>query len=90
MPRSAPHHLRMAHPSGMTERLVAAFLLGVALFTPPLLVVFGNGGSVGGVPLLFVYVFGAWIALTAALALIIERAGSDDRPPPDGLSHGGG
>lgn len=66
--------LKMARPSGMTERLVSAFLLGLALFNPPLLAVFGHGGSVGGVPLLYAYLFFAWLAMIAALALIIERA----------------
>lgn len=88
MPRP-PRALRMASPSGMTERLVAAFMLGLTLFTPPLLVVFGHGGTVAGVPVLFVYVFGAWIGLTAALALIIERAEPGEQiAPPDGGPHG--
>lgn len=75
-------NLRLARPSGMSERLVAAFMLGLALFTPPLLAVFSGGGSVAGVPLLFVYVFGAWICLTVALALIIERAPPGEPMPP--------
>lgn len=85
----APHNLRMASPSGMTERLVAAFMFGLTLFTPPLLVVFGNGGTVAGIPVLFVYVFGAWIGLTAALALIMERAEPDERIAPPGPPGGG-
>ncbi|MBF0374431.1 MAG: hypothetical protein HQL39_13590 [Alphaproteobacteria bacterium] len=74
----------MARPSGLTERLGAAFLLGLVLFMPPLLAVFGQGGWVAGIPVAFLYLFGAWIALTLVLALIIERAPPDEAPlPPD-------
>lgn len=82
--------LRIARPSGMRERLVAVFMLGLALFNPPLLAVFGKGGTVGGVPVLFVYLFVAWIGLIVLLAAIIEGHGeegtekSDDLVPRDG------
>lgn len=80
-----PHpSLRLANPTGMAERLVAVFMLGAALFTPPLLAVFSRDGAVAGIPVLFLYVFGAWIGLTAALALIIERAPPDEPPPDQG------
>lgn len=64
-----------------TERLVAAFLLGLALFLPPLLAAFSAVATVAGVPLLYAYLFAAWIALTAMLALIVERAPPDEPPP---------
>lgn len=79
-PPRAPH-LRMASPSGLTERLAAAFLLGLGLFMPPLLAVFGQGGWLAGIPVAFLYLFGAWIVLTLVLALIIERAPPEE--PPD-------
>jgi hypothetical protein len=45
----------------------------VALFTPPLLLLFAKGGRVAGIPVLYLYIFGAWIGLTALLALVVER-----------------
>jgi hypothetical protein len=58
---------------GNRERLVAIFLLGVVLFTPPITTVFGHGGGIAGIPLLYVYMFSAWAGLTALVALIVER-----------------
>jgi hypothetical protein len=56
------------------QRLVAAFLLGVALFNYPLLAVFNRAAGVLGVPVLYAYIFGAWATLIGLLALIVERS----------------
>jgi len=56
-----------------SNRLFAAFLVGVALFTPPMIAIFGHGGSINGIPLLFLYLFGAWAALAAVLAVIVAN-----------------
>jgi hypothetical protein len=55
-------------------RLTALFLLGLALFLPPL-VNLPHGGTVFGVPALFAYLFLAWAGLIAALAWVVERGG---------------
>lgn len=91
MPPSSPSPkpLSLAPARSFNERLIAAFMLGLALFMPPLLAVFARG-SVAGVPVLFLYLFGAWIGLTVALALIIERAGSGVRRPPADPDGNGG
>ena len=60
------------------DRLVGLFALGVVLFNPPTLWIFA-GSTLFGWPLLFVYLFCAWVALTAMIALTVERRGS---PPP--------
>lgn len=60
------------------ERLVALFLLGVALFTPPWLGVFNHPQRILGLPLLYVYLFAAWGLLIALAALVIELAGGDE------------
>jgi hypothetical protein len=61
------------------ERLIALFLLGALLFSPALLALFAREETVAGVPLLFVYVFGAWSALVALLAWLSRGAGA----PPE-------
>lgn len=60
------------------QRLVALFLLGCLLLNFPLLYLFERAVTIGGVPLLFVYVFVAWPALIALAALVVERGDPDD------------
>lgn len=59
------------------ERQVALFLLGVLMLVPPLLIVFDRPVRVGGLPVLYLYLFGAWTALIALTALM-SRAFVDD------------
>lgn len=54
-------------------RLVTAFLFGVLLFNYPVLALFNRASTVFGVPLLYLYIFGAWILLIALLAVVVER-----------------
>lgn len=61
--------------SGLSgQRLIAVFLGGMLLINYPLLALFDRSGSdVAGVPILYVYVFAAWVILIVAMAWIIER-----------------
>jgi hypothetical protein len=59
------------------QRLAALFLLGWLLFNFPLLALFNRGVDVLGIPLLYAYIFGVWLALIVLMALVIERPGSD-------------
>jgi len=54
------------------DRLVGLFALGLLLFNPPTLWLFA-GTTLFGWPLLFVYLFCAWGAVTAMIALTVER-----------------
>jgi hypothetical protein len=63
------------------DRLVGLFALGLVLFNPPTLWMFGRS-TLFGWPLLFVYLFCAWAALTAMIALTVERKRT--RPRVDG------
>ena len=54
------------------QRLIAAFLLGCLMVNYPVLSLFSSGGHVLGVPLLFAYIFSAWLFLIVAIALIVE------------------
>jgi hypothetical protein len=55
------------------KRLIAVFLLGLALLNFPLLAVVEAGPSWFGLPPIFVYLFGVWAGLIVLLALIVER-----------------
>lgn len=59
----------------MGQRLAAIFLLGCALFNYPLLFLFNKNGEAFGIPLLYLYVFGAWTLLIGSTAYVIERMG---------------
>jgi hypothetical protein len=55
------------------QRLVALFLLGCVLFNYPLLSLFSQNGILGGIPILYIYIFTTWLALIGLMALVIER-----------------
>jgi len=55
------------------QRLAALFLLGCLLFNYPLLQLFAQDVAIFGIPLLYGYLFGAWAALIALMALVIKR-----------------
>jgi hypothetical protein len=55
------------------KRLIAVFLLGLALFNFPVLAVVEAGRSWFGLPPLFLYLFGVWAGVIVLLALIVER-----------------
>jgi hypothetical protein len=55
------------------QRLAALFLLGCVLFNYPVLALFNRAASVLGVPVLYAWIFGAWLALIAVMAVVIEK-----------------
>ena len=63
----------MADRAALGQLLAALFLLGWMLFSYPLLSLFNTGGTVAGIPLLYVWLFGVWAALIAAMVFVIER-----------------
>jgi hypothetical protein len=63
----------MIRPTLKGQRLVALFLLGCLLFNYPLLSLFASDLRIWGIPLVYVYLFIAWLALIGAMAMIIER-----------------
>ncbi len=56
-----------------SQRLVALFVLGGLLFSVTLLTLFDRKVMLFGVPLLYAYLFGAWVLLIALMALVVER-----------------
>jgi len=63
----------MFRPIVKGQRLVALFLLGVLLFNYPLLALSSRATQLFGIPLLYVYIFGAWALFIALLAFVVER-----------------
>ena len=56
------------------ERAAALFVLAILLFNPPLLSIFSADVRVFGLPLPYLYLFGAWVLIVALLALHAERS----------------
>ena len=73
----------MTSETRIRERLVAIFLLGLLLLLPPVLLVFNRPDRLLGVPVLYLYVFLAWIALIV-LSAAVARSIPVDRPAGDG------
>ena len=73
----------MNGPDQRSERTVVLALLGAVLFSQPLLGAFDAGAEdmVFGFPVLYLYLFAAWAALIALLALVMETF-KDDAPAP--------
>jgi len=67
--------------SRRSQRLAALFLLGCVLFNYPLMYLFSVDGRIFGIPVLFAYLFGAWAALIALIALVSEKRADGPRPP---------
>jgi hypothetical protein len=57
---------------GTAARIVAVFLLGCLLFGYPLLALFNVPATALGVPVLYLYVFGAWAALILLIAWAVS------------------
>jgi hypothetical protein len=56
-----------------TARLVALAILGCLLFNYPILALFNRPAMVFGIPVLYAWIFGAWLALIALMAHAVER-----------------
>ena len=55
------------------QRLVAVFVVGCVLLCFPMIALFDRPETIGGIPLLYAYVFGVWAVLIVVLALIVGR-----------------
>ena len=56
----------------LTAHLAVVAVVGLVLLLPPILSAFNGGGQVGGIPVIWLYLFGAW-ALTIALVAVLVR-----------------
>jgi len=51
------------------DKSLALFLLGLLLFSPPLVSLFSVDRVIAGIPLLYLYLFAAWGLLIALISL---------------------
>jgi len=63
----------MKKPGRRSARLIALCLLGCLLFNYPVLALFNRPGTFLGVPLLYAWIFGAWVVLIVLMARVVER-----------------
>ncbi len=56
------------------QRLVGLFLLGCLLFSYPLVTIFNVRATLLGIPLLYAYLFAAWMLVIVLVAAIMERS----------------
>ena len=52
------------------KRLIGLFMLGYLLFNYPLISLVNLPALVAGIPLLYAYIFGAWVLIIFLVALI--------------------
>ena len=63
-------------PARVRDAAVLLPVLGLVLVMPPAITLFAAAGAgVGGVPLIVVYVFGTWLGLIVAAAVLSRRLG---------------
>ena len=81
----------MNRPSAIGERSVALFLLGLLLFSPPLMSLFDGLRFVAGIPVLYLYLFCAWAGILVLLRIVTAKATRPraERVPGPGLQTGG-
>lgn len=70
----------MSRPGLIHERLIALFLFGVLLFTPPFISIFNNSQRIFGIPNLYFYLFMAWTLLIVLMAVVIESSDANETP----------
>ena len=61
----------------VSGKLVLLFVVGTLLLNFPVLAIFDRATTVGGVPILYLYLFGLWVAGIAAV-LLLARTPWDD------------
>lgn len=71
---------RAAHDAARILPVAAAILL-----LPPFILIFAAPAAIAGVPLIIVYVFGAWAVIVLAAWLVARRVETPDSAdgPPD-------
>ncbi len=58
--------------------------LGVFLFLTPLPAIFKDPATEGGIPAIFTYIYGIWLALIIVSAYVSSRLLANEKPEPGG------
>ena len=58
---------------GAGERLTLLFVVGALLINFPVLAIFNRDLTVGGIPTLYLYLFGVWAVGIVAVFLLVRR-----------------
>ena len=58
------------------QRLLALFILFLLLFNYPLISTVNRPVLAGGIPLLYLYLFGTWLLMILLLAWVVKRYSS--------------
>jgi hypothetical protein len=56
-----------------TARFICLFLFSYLLFNPPLISLFNSTCMVMGIPLFYLYLFGVWVFVIFAVAMIVRN-----------------
>ena len=74
----------MDRPKADPQRAVDAAIIlpfaAAALLTPPLILIFAAPMTLAGIPLILIYVFGAWAIIIIVAQLLTRRLATPDIP----------
>jgi hypothetical protein len=59
------------------EKLALLFVLGALLLNYPILAIFNRGTTLGGIPVLYIYLFVIWTVGIAAVFVLVHRRRDD-------------
>lgn len=61
------------------QKLILISILFLILFNFPVLSIFNAGGSINGIPTLYMYVFLVWILLIVAIFSVLRKEGKESK-----------
>jgi hypothetical protein len=82
-----PNRPAMRGPGSRAERFIGLFLIGAVAFVPPILSLFNSRVLLGGIPILYLYVFTVWTVLVVLAALVVSQLPAErahDTPTSNG------
>jgi hypothetical protein len=66
--------------SSVGGKLVLLFVVGALLLSFPILAIFNRPVMLGGIPILYLYLFGLWVAGIAAVFILARSPWDHDEP----------